>query len=243
MSKSITIKATLKNLETEESAIAKCFEEGEAVAGSLREHVYKIKENTLWEALPDCKSFKDYCGLGRIRFGGKQVALGYTQLKKLAVNGQVEQYVEKAIAVSFSENAYDALGKLRIEKTDPITGEVIGKTHELDVKKIKSVIGDVIKAREKAVAKPGAKKSDGQITAADVRAAILKRDGPKKEKSLVQIMKIEQRRAQKMLTSFEELYGRAGGEDMFLDADEESAGCVKRLATAYSRIASFLRKV
>ena len=97
--------------------------------------------------------------------GRKKIPLQKTKLKDLAVSGQIEQYVPKAAIAAFSDETYKPLGKLRIVEKDELTGEVIKRTHELDVKRIKSTIAGVIAAREKALAKPGGKASDGQITA------------------------------------------------------------------------------
>jgi len=238
---STNIKATKANLEREERAITRCFDDGEEIAGSLREHMYNIKRHELW-ASADFKSFKDYCQSGRITMGKKKIAQSYNQLRVLSNNGQIEQYIPKKSIDFFNEESYRPLVQLRIEKTDDATGKVT-KTHDLDVKRIKAVIAGVIAAREKAIAKPGAKKSDGQITASAVKTVIDKKYGAKPVKTLFQLMKVEQTRATKFLDSLEALIDRPGGEFLFSDAEDESPGCAKRLATAYSKIASFLRKV
>ena len=208
-----------------------------ATATSLREHVYRIKKHGLYQAV-DCTSFKQYCELGRIEYGGEKIKLGYVRLKELAANGEVEQHIPKDGAPSFSDRAYTALSRLRIEYKDAVTGEVTSRSHDIDTKKVKAVIDQLLKDQSRAV---GNGKSDAQITARDVQSTIDRKFGAKPPKTMAATLDAYTTRATKELHSFESALEL--NDFIFSDSDEESAGCAKRLATAYSKLASFLRKV
>lgn len=228
------IKPTLANLEREEHAISRCFEQGQQVAGSLREHVYNIKRNELWRAV-DCSSFKQYCELGRVHYGDKQIELGYDRLSVLATNGEVEQQIPKSSTDDFSDRALRALGKLRVEVTDDEGN--IKKTHDLDRKRIKQVVNQLIADRERAIGD-----DDSQITNTMVKQMIERKFGAKPPETLAVKIQKEITRSTRMLRSFEAIL-ELEDSDLFYDAEEESPGCAKRLATAYSKIASFLRRL
>lgn len=233
------IKPTLANLEREEKAIATCFDSANATASSLREHVYNIKNHELWKAV-DCSSFKQYCQLGRIKYDGKKITLKYDQLGKLATNGEIEGHIPKNEVSFFSEWALMALGQLRVEFKDSVTGEVTRRTHDLDIKKIKAIVAKVINERAKAVTN-GKSKNDSQITAKVVKEAIEQKYGYKPPKTMAATLKTEQKRINRFLSSLEAAIEM--NDSLFDDAEEESAGCAKRLATVYSKIASFLRRM
>ena len=234
------LKQTMANLEREEKHVVECFDNGNLIAGSLREHVYNIKRHGLFKAA-GYDSFKQYCESGRITFGKKRIALKYDQLGKLAVNGEIEQHLPKNDVSFFSDRALTTLATIRVEIKDDVTGDVIKKTHDLDLKKIRAVVKMVLDARERAIAKDP--EVNGQITGPIVKQAIEKKYGPNPPKKLYELMKIEQMRATRFLASLEAITELDGGEFLFSDAEEESPGCAKLLAAAYSKIASFLRKV
>lgn len=234
MSKNIT--PTLANLQQQENAIIECFDNGKQIATSLQEHVFNIKRHELWRAV-DCKSFRDYCEQGRIKVNGDSITLSYSQLKRLAVAGEIEQHLPKAHACAFSGSAFNEFSKLRVEFKDKFTGQVTRKTQDLDIRKIKSVASQVIKDREKTISNGGT----GEVTAKVVKQTIEKKYGYKQPKSMAEVIRAETLRVTRLLNSFEAAIEL--DEFLFSDAEEESAGCAKRLATAYSKITSFLRKV
>jgi len=231
------IKPTLANLEREEKAVVKAFNNGRQIAGSLREHVYNIKQHELWRAV-DCNSFKDYCEQGRITIGTddepEQCKLSYDRLSKLATNGEIEQHLPKNIGPNIiSDDAMSVLGKLRVERTDR-DGKV-KKTHDLDLKKIKAVVNQILKDRERTISDGG----DGQVTAKIVKETIEKKYGYKPPKTMAETINMETKRINRLLSSMEAAIEL--DEYLFSDAEEESPGCAKRLAAANSKIASFLR--
>lgn len=162
--------------------------------------------------------------------------MGYSQLAILAVNGEIEQHIPKSTAVDFSDKAFLALSKLRVEIKDSVTGEVIKKTHDLDLKKIKAVVNQLIKDRERTISDGG----DGQITAKVVKQTIEKKYGYKPPKTMAETLNAETKRINRLLASMETAIEL--DEYIFSDAEYQSAGCAKRLATAYSKLASFLRR-
>jgi hypothetical protein len=234
------MKPTLANLEREEKGVVKAFNNGRQIAGSLREHVFNIKSNELWRAA-DCKSFKEYCEQGRITIGTdkepEQIKLGYRQLSRLAVNGELENQIPKGHVCLFSDKSLEALSKLRVEIKDD-NGQVVKKTHDLDLKRIKAVINTVLNERAKAITNGT---GNGQITAKLIKTTVEKKYGFKPPKSMAKILEGELKRINRLLTSMESAIEL--NEFLFSDAEEESPGCAKRLATGYSKIASFLRKV
>lgn len=208
------MRKTLVNLEAEEQAISNAFKEGMKCGDSMRRHLYNIKRHCLYEAC-DCKNFTEYTKLKRLPISPRQAYL-------LAANGEVEGYIENCSVLQFSDRALTELTQLRIEQDGK-------RTHDLDVRKVRRVSGECIKHHEK---------TGEPITAKLVKEKIEQCYGEKPADSIGKVLEREIARANKLKLSLEGL-----DQESIVDADDEYPGVVKRLAKAYSEVASYLREV
>jgi hypothetical protein len=180
----------------------------------MRRHLYNIKRHCLYEAC-DCVNFTEYTK-------AKRLPLHPGHAYQLAANGEVEGYIENSAVAEFSEQAYRALSRLRIEKNGK-------RTHNLDVRKVRRVAGECVRHREK---------TGEAITANLVREKIEHCYGPKPAPPIGDVLEKETKRARKLKLSLEGLE-----DESIVDANEEYPGVVKRLAKAYSEVASYLKEV
>jgi hypothetical protein len=210
------MRKTLANLEKEEAAIVVAFKLGTQQGLSMRQHLNNIRKHALYEAC-DCDSFAQYVKQERL-------PMSVGQAFRLAANGEVEGYIENSRTCEFSDHALKALSSLRVERDGK-------RTHVINGKKVGQIARDVIAL--------SIRKTDPvAITATSVKQAIAKRYGEKMPKPLSSQLEAEIKRVGQWSRSFDAL-----DVEMFLDADAECPGVVKRLAKAYSDIASQLRKV
>ena len=223
------MKASAANLEKTEQSIRDCLAEGQMAAQSLNDFVYQVRKFDLYKA-GGFKTFKEWCESGRIK-------ISYSHLQKLAGCGEVEQCLEKYSAEYFSDNALRALSQIRIERKDMIGN--VKKTHDLDRKKIKRVADKALAKRAKAI--NTGKRKEYQVTASEITEAVANLYGYKEPPTMAETFNRYSRQATRLLSSLEA--AMEIDNHIFSDADEESPGSAKRLATAYSKLTSFLRKV
>lgn len=213
------MRKTLANLEKEEDAIAEAFKAGMKHGVSMREHLHTIRKNALYEAA-ECENFEQYLKAERI-------PLSYSQGKKIARNGEVAGHIENAHTRAFSDRALEKLGTIRVEN------EGGSKSHDLDVPKMKKVIRRLTKDNRTLTSTNG----QSQITAPMVVKAIEDVLGEKPPKPLGKQLEDQLKAIGRWCASFDAL-----DDEFFTDAEAHYPGSVTRLAKAYSRAASILRR-
>jgi len=207
------MRATLANLEKEENGIAEDFTAGFSHGHSMRQHLSNIRSSKLYEAVDDCDNFEQYVKLERLPIGRPAAYM-------IAKQGEVEGYLELSTSGRFSGKALSKLGTLRLENPDGT------KSHDLDVRKVKRV------------AKKSLSLANGEnVTPKIVKKAIAECYGEKPPKQLGEQLQNKIGSVNAFRRAIEQL-----PEEALTDANVQYSGVVKRLAKAYSDVASQLRK-
>ena len=206
------MRATLVNLEKEEQGIIEDFKAGSKHGHSMRQHLNNIRRNALYGAC-DADSFEKYVKL-------KRLPMERRAAYAIAQQGEVAQHLESASVSHFSGRALSQLGTLRLEKSDGT------KSQDIDVRKVKRV------AKKCLLLAKG-----GSITPKIVKQSIADCYGEKPPKQLGEQLQNKIGSVNAFRRAIEQL-----PEDAVGDADSQYPGVVKRLAKAYSDVASVLRK-
>ena len=183
-------------------------------AVSMNQALYEIKKNELWTAV-ESEEIHNFSTYVQHRLGK---ALGPTVAYQYAALGQVEAEDSGLPELSNTAKTY---GLVYIEGTK-----------DLDVAKTRRVFKRAIAIADKAGESP----TDRHVKAA--KAEIVKGKPPK---PLGEQLQGEIRKANNLLTAMQQLTEL--DEGIFADVEEQNPGVAKRLAKAFSDLASFLRKV
>lgn len=150
----------------------------------------------------------------------KRLPMEYRAALAIAQQGEVERYLENCSTAAFSGRALLQLATIRYDNPDGT------KSQDIDVKKVKRV------------AKKAADMADGKsVTPRIVKQAYAECYGEKPPKPLGEQLQNKIGAVNRFGRALEQL-----PEGALADAEAEYPGVVKRLAKAYSDVASILRR-